>query len=1153
MKKIIIILFMFTLSLASIKEEEESKFYHVLTKNANDLLEHFIKLAEGNEKVMEEIKENFKVENWLKNVNSEHPSKDEEPYFPFGFEVDPNCRTKDKYYYRTIDGSCNWLRKGESTIGKVGTPYGRDRPSHFAPGSFDKPRQGPNAREVSNAFFSNKETKYWDHSFFLSAWVEFLIHDLMLSNSGHEKDDIYTIPVPKGDIFFDPNGTGNQYFNFWRTKKVDGTGKENIPRENVNDQTPWIDLSSVYGTDKETNLKIRTLKDGKLILVNGNLPFNSDAFNFNMVGFDKNKCFAAGDPRANQDYALMALHTIFAREHNRLCDILKNQHEDWDDETLFQTARVALSNKMAMIGGQYLMAYYLPKMKFATPLSIFQQWYGESILKMNPLMKYPWKRVLDETGKPSSLPNEFSVGYRWHTLLPDKLPLVNSQNNVYKTVNVPYTAFNATGFLEAGIDDVLRGMAITSIPDFHSGTQDSYRNMKVDFHDPSEVTPGFDLVAYAIEHERERGLPTYNEYMKGYTGKVPIKPRNKFEDFTTNPEFVEELKRLYSTPDDVDLLVGQELDEEFWPNTHIPKSMLIINFYTLFKASVTDRFTLNYNLFWCFLVDKPWNCKTNNALQDLLWKPIPWLGKNAKWLDEFWWNEFDISNQGLNLFRQMITKNTEVKCLQKNPFFLPNDQTNPIICHSLNEVPGPKPNWLGEKSDFSFLWNGIDNIDIYLKYAEQYGDIVHYKLSRGGDYLLVSSAPLMHQVFTSPVFFRRPLKSDWFDYTYGRVAGFKNGTLAKAVTNSEVPHQWEKYIHLTYAKIVPQFSTYIPEINRISRQFINVMASHIGEHKYEPYSDARLYAFNLTGYFNYGPALFANPLRTKELFEASLLWLDSFPYFVIFKLPWSFLLHFKLAALHEALDKWSDFADEQLAQKRADKNFGKDWFGIFASSPINGSYLQDHEVKAIAFETLEANVGPFPTFITYGLYLLGSNPEVQEKIYEEVKNLGPDISLSDLHKLPILQNTVKEILREYPAGGFLNVRVSREEEIVGGYSVPPGTNMALNVWKVGHDPRYWENPEKFNPDRWLHPEVPGSWVPFGDGARGCAGKDFVLIAGSISIAQIIQNFKISYTAPAPPHMTFNLFATFKTPVQIQLEPRSSERLSKSERLPREDL
>lgn len=161
--------------------------------------------------------------------------------------------------------------------------------------------------------------------------------------------------------------------------------------------------------------------------------------------------------------------------------------------------------------------------------------------------------------------------------------------------------------------------------------------------------------------------------------------------------------------------------------------------------------------------------------------------------------------------------------------------------------------------------------------------------------------------------------------------------------------------------------------------------------------------------------------------------------------------------------------------------------------------------------------------------------------------------MSDLHKLPILQNTVKEILREYPAGGFLNVRVSREEEIVGGYSVPPGTNMALNVWKVGHDPRYWENPEKFNPDRWLHPEVPGSWVPFGDGARGCAGKDFVLIAGSISIAQIIQNFKISYTAPAPPHMTFNLFATFKTPVQIQLEPRSSERLSKSERLPREDL
>ncbi len=78
--------------------------------------------------------------------------------------------------------------------------------------------------------------------------------------------------------------------------------------------------------------------------------------------------------------------------------------------------------------------------------------------------------------------------------------------------------------------------------------------------------------------------------MAGYDGKVPFKPRKRFEDFTTDPELVNELKRLYKSPDEVDIMVGQEIDEEWWPHAHIPKSMLIVSFYTLFKASLTDRF-----------------------------------------------------------------------------------------------------------------------------------------------------------------------------------------------------------------------------------------------------------------------------------------------------------------------------------------------------------------------------------------------------------------------------------------------------------------------------------------------------------------------------------------------------------------------------------
>lgn len=115
---------------------------------------------------------------------------------------------------------------------------------------------------------------------------------------------------------------------------------------------------------------------------------------------------------------------------------------------------------------------------------------------------------------------------------------------------VANTTFDASGFMEVGIDAVLRGMATTTIPNFHSGVSEDYRSAWVSYAVPGEGF-GYDMVAWTIVQERERGLPTFNEYFRRYPGKVPVKIREKFEDFTTNPTFVKELKRLYKTPDDV--------------------------------------------------------------------------------------------------------------------------------------------------------------------------------------------------------------------------------------------------------------------------------------------------------------------------------------------------------------------------------------------------------------------------------------------------------------------------------------------------------------------------------------------------------------------------------------------------------------------------
>jgi len=179
------------------------------------------------------------------------------------------------------------------------------------------------------------------------------------------------------------------------------------------------------------------------------------------------------------------------------------------------------------------------------------------------------------------------------------------------------TAFDASGFLRVGLDQVVAGMGASTIPGFRSGTQDEYRNIKWHLGDPNTIA-GFDLVAWSIgklysktlfpsnqqhiEHERERGLPTYNEFLRNcYDGKVPNPPKKTFEEFSSNPVMVERLKRLYNNPDEVDLLVGQQLDEENWPHTSIPRSHMMITFIRLFGGANMDRFNLAYSISRCLV------------------------------------------------------------------------------------------------------------------------------------------------------------------------------------------------------------------------------------------------------------------------------------------------------------------------------------------------------------------------------------------------------------------------------------------------------------------------------------------------------------------------------------------------------------------------
>jgi hypothetical protein len=100
---------------------------------------------------------------------------------------------------------------------------------------------------------------------------------------------------------------------------------------------------------------------------------------------------------------------------------------------------------------------------------------------------------------------EMAIVYRFHELIINSFPLKDEHNNTIKEMSIFGTGFDSRGFLENGADAVLRGMVSTDIPNFKSGVDESFRSAGKYRGAP------LDLVVWSIVHEREQGLPTFND------------------------------------------------------------------------------------------------------------------------------------------------------------------------------------------------------------------------------------------------------------------------------------------------------------------------------------------------------------------------------------------------------------------------------------------------------------------------------------------------------------------------------------------------------------------------------------------------------------------------------------------------------------------
>ncbi|XP_071952912.1 steroid 17-alpha-hydroxylase/17,20 lyase-like [Antedon mediterranea] len=176
--------------------------------------------------------------------------------------------------------------------------------------------------------------------------------------------------------------------------------------------------------------------------------------------------------------------------------------------------------------------------------------------------------------------------------------------------------------------------------------------------------------------------------------------------------------------------------------------------------------------------------------------------------------------------------------------------------------------------------------------------------------------------------------------------------------------------------------------------------------------------------------------------------------------------------------------------------------------------LTDTHLKQIIIDLFTAGIDTQNTVLHWAIGCLADNPEVQDKIKQEIDDVIGDRPprLSDRGKLPYTEATLMEVMRyRTPVPLALTHRAITDSSI-GSYKVPEDTWVFINLWALHNDPKYWDNPDKFRPERFLDAKnavkqrLP-SFLPFSTGRRVCVGESLAKANSFMIFSWLVQNYK----------------------------------------------
>jgi hypothetical protein len=439
--------------------------------------------------------------------------------------------------HRTIDGTFNDLE--DPAMGSIGCRFGRNIPlTHTHPES-EAALLTPNPRVVSTELLT-RETFHpaTTLNVLAAAWIQFEVHD-WFSHAKSDWESPWELEVADGDPWPErplripralPDPTSDGGPPTWTTR-----------------DSHWWDGSQIYGNNEQFAAMVRANEGGKLAIGADGLPPRELDAQLDL-----------SDVAGNFWLGLGLLHVLFALEHNAVCDHLRRSYSSWTDDELYDRARLIIAGLMAKIHTVEWTPAIIAHP--TTQRAMRVNWYGllgrrarthlPKLRAGDVLTGIPGSRT-DHHGVPYSLTEEFTAVYRMHPLLPDEFVFRSCEDDslleerTFPELNALHT--------RARLEALSMPHSLYSLGVAHPGAIQLHNYPRFLQHLERPDGTILDLAATDILRIRERGVPRYNQFRRLFR----LRPASSFEDLTPNPEWQEELSRVYDGDvENVDLLIG---------------------------------------------------------------------------------------------------------------------------------------------------------------------------------------------------------------------------------------------------------------------------------------------------------------------------------------------------------------------------------------------------------------------------------------------------------------------------------------------------------------------------------------------------------------------------------------------------------------------